>query len=256
MIALFPANSVSGKIHVAKDNWTELFGAPFGALLYPEVPEDVEEEKRSLMKGVVGLIGGHAPLAKKSSIDTLRTKEGSESEIEPVAAVPVGKTVEESELSYESQLMSDETPRAALEALIHFLSDRRQKLSGAIALLDEPLPTTPQPDKKYPDPLTIPSVPMTDLSPEQLLVTAQVVYTALLKVYLLVRPVLVGSLCRIENWCEVEEVEELLKAREVGTFQIGLTAEIWRLDRLVPGQKDAPKSINTSSRVSSQLNMA
>jgi hypothetical protein len=61
---------------------------------------------------------------------------------------------------------------------------------------------------------------MTDLSPEQLFVTAQVVYTALLKVYLLVRPVLVGSLCRIENWCEVEEVEELLKAREVSTCAI------------------------------------
>lgn len=74
----------------------------------------------------------------------------------------------------------------------------------------------------YPDPLEIPSVPMTDLTPEQLLVTAQVVYTALLKVYLLVRPVLVGSLCRIENWCEVEEVEELLKARQVGYFFAGI----------------------------------
>jgi hypothetical protein len=27
--------------------------------------------------------------------------------------------------------------------------------------------------------------------------------------------VLVGSLCRIENWCDVEEVEELLKEKQV-----------------------------------------
>jgi hypothetical protein len=64
--------------------------------LYPEIPEDVEEEKKGLMRGVVGLFGGHAPLAKKGSVETLRTKEGSESEVEPVAVVPVGKTVEES----------------------------------------------------------------------------------------------------------------------------------------------------------------
>jgi hypothetical protein len=29
------------------------------------------------------------------------------------------------------------------------------------------------------------------------------------------RPGLLGPLCRVENWCEVEEVEEELHAREV-----------------------------------------
>jgi hypothetical protein len=56
---------------------------------------------------------------------------------------------------------------------------------------------------------------MMELEPEQLLRTAQVIYTALIKVYLVARPVLVGSLCRIENWCDVEEVEELLKEKQV-----------------------------------------
>ena len=59
-------------------------------------------------------------------------------------------------------------------------------------------------------------MPFTELSPEQLVRTAQIVYTALLKVYLAIRPVLVGSLCRIQNWCEVEEVEELLLEKQVG----------------------------------------
>jgi hypothetical protein len=44
---------------------------------------------------------------------------------------------------------------------------------------------------------------------------AQIIYTALLKVYLVARPILVGSLCRIENWCDVHEVEGLLKAQKV-----------------------------------------
>jgi len=62
-----------------------------------------------------------------------------------------------------------------------------------------------------------PDIPFTDLTPEQVVRVAQIVYTALLKVYLAIRPVLVGSLCRIENWCEVEEVEELLMSKQVGT---------------------------------------
>jgi hypothetical protein len=65
-----------------------------------------------------------------------------------------------------------------------------------------------------------PDIPFTELSPEQIVRVAQIVYTALLKVYLAIRPVLVGSLCRIENWCEVEEVEELLMSKQVGVFPL------------------------------------
>ncbi len=66
--------------------------------------------------------------------------------------------------------------------------------------------------------MNLPSKPIGELSPEDLLRVAQLVYTALLKVYLAIRPTLVGSLCRIENWCEVDEVEQLLRAREVRTL--------------------------------------
>lgn len=106
-----------------------------------------------------------------------------------------------------------------MEALAHYLSDRRQKLAGAIAAISSPLPAVSRlpPLKTVPteELLSLPSVPMTQLSPEQLVRVSQIVYTALLKVYLAIRPSLVGSLCRIENWCEVEEVEGLLRAREV-----------------------------------------
>ncbi len=115
-----------------------------------------------------------------------------------------------------------------MEALSHYLSDRRQKLAGAMATLSSPLPavSTLPPLKSVPteDLLSLPSVPLAQLSPEQLVRVSQIVYTALLKVYLAIRPILVGSLCRIENWCEVEEVEGLLRAREVRARTVCRTA--------------------------------
>jgi len=103
---------------------------------------------------------------------------------------------------------------------MYFLSDRRPKLLSAIAALPSPLPA----ESALP-PLSslassvlhsLPSKSFTELDAEQLLRVAQVIYTALIKVYLVARPVLVGSLCRIENWCDVEEVEGLLKDQKVG----------------------------------------
>jgi hypothetical protein len=58
-------------------------------------------------------------------------------------------------------------------------------------------------------------MPLAALTPDQLIRFAQVVYTALFKSYLIIMPGLLGSLCRIENWCEVSEVEALLREREV-----------------------------------------
>lgn len=109
---------------------------------------------------------------------------------------------------------------AALEALLYFLSDRRQKLSGAISsLLPSHLPpesTLPALHALPPAALhALPSIPFTEMNPEELVRMAQVVYTALMRVYLKARPVLVGSLCRIENWCDVKEVEGLLKEQNV-----------------------------------------
>lgn len=102
---------------------------------------------------------------------------------------------------------------------MYFLSDRRQKLTGAISSALAPLPA----EESLPPLSTLPaetlhqlpSVPISEYQPEELLRVAQVIYTALIKVYLVARPVLVGSLCRIENWCDVEEVEELLKEKKV-----------------------------------------
>jgi hypothetical protein len=106
---------------------------------------------------------------------------------------------------------------------MYFLSDRRQKLAGAVAANGIPPESSfsPLSSLKASELHALPSVPMTELEPEQLLRMAQVIYTALLKVYLVARPILVGSLCRIENWCDVHEVEGLLKAQKVRHRALG-----------------------------------
>lgn len=75
------------------------------------------------------------------------------------------------------------------------------------------------------------------------------VYTGLMRVYLKARPVLVGSLCRIENWCDVKEVEGLLKEKKVRpsaspslsrwVTEWGGGLEIQRFDRSLSREKDA-----------------
>jgi Vam6/Vps39-like protein vacuolar protein sorting-associated protein 39 len=66
------------------------------------------------------------------------------------------------------------------------------------------------------DLFALPNAPLSSLTSEQLLRFAQIVDTALFKSYLVIRPGLLGPLCRVPNWCEVSEVEEELRAREVG----------------------------------------
>lgn len=107
----------------------------------------------------------------------------------------------------------------SIETLIRYLCDRRPKVDGALASLN----ILPAQSHQMPflsttsteDLFGLPNAPLSALTPEQLVRFAQIVYTALFKAYLLVRPALLGPLCRAGNWCEVSEVEELLRAREV-----------------------------------------
>lgn len=106
----------------------------------------------------------------------------------------------------------------SIDELIRYLTDRRQKYSQALAAL--PNETRPAPaDARAPaspsELFHLPNEPLTKLEPDELARVAQVVDTALFRTYLATRPVMIGPLCRIENWCEVEEVEELLLEAKV-----------------------------------------
>lgn len=103
--------------------------------------------------------------------------------------------------------------KQSVEVLLRYLADRRQKINKALAALspqDRPSTADPLPLASAQELLDLPDGPMIHLSPRQLHRVAQVIDTALFKCYLLVRPSLLGSLCRLDNWCEAEEVEGLL----------------------------------------------
>lgn len=107
----------------------------------------------------------------------------------------------------------------SVDVLIRYLTDRRQRYAQALALLVpsvRPVPSRAHWGASAAELLELPDLPLAELRPEQLAHVAQVVDTALFRSYLATKPVMVGPLCRIENWCEVGEVEELLLHAKVG----------------------------------------
>lgn len=110
-----------------------------------------------------------------------------------------------------------------METLVRYLSDHRPKVTAALENVgitpanqshDTPRLSEVPVEELY----ALPNAPLSALTPEQLLRFAQIVNTALFKSYIVIRPGLLGPLCRVPNWCEVDEVEEELRARGVGVY--------------------------------------
>lgn len=106
-----------------------------------------------------------------------------------------------------------------METLLPYLSDLRRKVSGALTALQitssEVARESPLSEASIEDVFSLPNAPPASLTPQQLLRYAQIVDTALFKSYLVARPGLLGPLCRLDNWCEVSEVEAVLRERGV-----------------------------------------
>lgn len=69
VISLFPAETISGPLHVQRDKWMSLFGAVEGARLEPH-STPVKGSSGDDSKSVLRL--PHLGLSKKSSMDTLK----------------------------------------------------------------------------------------------------------------------------------------------------------------------------------------
>ena len=106
-----------------------------------------------------------------------------------------------------------------MDRLLPYLSDLRRKVSGALTALQitssEVARESPLSEASIEDVFSLPNAPPASLTPQQLLRYAQIVDTALFKSYLVARPGLLGPLCRLDNWCEVSEVEAVLRERGV-----------------------------------------
>jgi hypothetical protein len=109
--------------------------------------------------------------------------------------------------------------RESVDKLLAYLSDQRRKISGSLTAINisssQEAQTTPLSEVSLDEILALPDAPPSALTPQQLFRFAQIVDTALFKSYLIVRPGLLGPLCRLDNWCEVSEVENELRARGV-----------------------------------------
>ncbi|KAF9064436.1 hypothetical protein BDP27DRAFT_1230507 [Rhodocollybia butyracea] len=228
VVALYP-EFISGRLSVPPEKWIELYGGPkhVPSANIPvaseteakdsEPTKDVTHERsmtatselldssglantgsiRGRLKGLGAFMGAAAPVPPKDD-DAVSIKSQAPKPSKPNVDADYHRSVESLARS--------------------FLPDRRSKLGKA---LDE-VGITPANQAHDIKPLSatsveelyaLPSAPLSQLTPEQLLRYAQIIDTALFKSYLVVRPVLAGSLFRVPNWCEVEEVEEVLKAR-------------------------------------------
>ncbi|KAH7097488.1 hypothetical protein BKA62DRAFT_716172 [Auriculariales sp. MPI-PUGE-AT-0066] len=217
VVSLYPV-SVAGRFATPRERWIELFGGrtpsptvgeattpPDG----PAPPERPLSPQGSIIAGrLMGSLDMFLPAAATFTSSVLAGKDDDTASISD-ASKPSGATTEAAQ------------SRRALEALMRYLSDRRPKYTGALAALGITAAAAPSytrlSETPIADVLALPDTPAGQLVPQQLVRYAQVVYTALFKTYLQIRTSLVGSLCRIENWCEVAEVEEELRARKMFT---------------------------------------
>ncbi|KAF9509816.1 hypothetical protein BS47DRAFT_1411338 [Hydnum rufescens UP504] len=189
VVSLYP-DSIAGRLAKPRDQWITLFGGKPSHVGTPFVDGG-------------GQTGSGAVITTEATDVTV-------SSADVQATVPSG----------EGKIISptNQTNRQSVETLLRYLSDRRPKLSGALATHNiSPSRSFELPflsETTVDDLLALPDAPLLALVPNQLLLFAQIVDTALFKSYLVIRPGLVGSLCRLDNWCEVSEVEEVLRERK------------------------------------------
>ncbi|TIA88198.1 hypothetical protein E3P99_02716 [Wallemia hederae] len=190
VIALFPEN-ISGRLYTPKDEWSTLFG-DFAKLYKPAHDHTDEKDDLEIVKN------SNSMSSFKSDNDAASVKSTSTSRTNRTA----------------------KKEKSVVEALLRYLTDRRQKVKGAINYKQQeagssynPL-TTKLTDYSKEELLNLPSTSAESLNGDDLAILAAVVDTALFKAYIETRPALVGSLCRLENYCQPEEVEVSLLDRK------------------------------------------
>ncbi|GAA6019853.1 hypothetical protein JCM11491_004841 [Sporobolomyces phaffii] len=230
VVALYP-ETVSGKLFVGDSGTEELFGGRTKAEVERQEAEDRARRPPASERDAdeIETNASYSParktgLLKEDDEDRMSIRSvgsrltGKRSwlrEREPSGGIPaVDEIAHKVELDRERQAKIDhKNYTTSIDELIRYLTDRRQKYSQALAASlpsSRPSPSTARPTASAGELFELPDVPLAALSSDQLARTAQVVDTALFRSYLETKAIMIGPLCRIENWCEVEEVEELL----------------------------------------------
>ncbi|EGN98719.1 hypothetical protein SERLA73DRAFT_168336 [Serpula lacrymans var. lacrymans S7.3] len=213
VVALYP-ESVSGRLSVPRDSWIPLYGGP------ATQPEDTTSTSSSDTSKE-----GKDPIREKLVRNALERSPSPVGSVRQrtktsfAALLPSGpKDDDAASISSRKGRKPNDDFHRSVETLLRYLTDRRPKVAGALAVVHITPAQSHQiaflSETSTEDLFALPNLPLSSLTPEQLLRFAQIIDTALFKSYLLTRPTLLGPLCRVSNWCEVSEVEEELRARE------------------------------------------
>ncbi|KIK98408.1 hypothetical protein PAXRUDRAFT_823887 [Paxillus rubicundulus Ve08.2h10] len=243
VIALYPER-VAGRLAVRPEQWVSLFEGPVAKPNDESSGGGANGGGGGTTEPLTGEKGkGEDAMSTKSSDGGSKEGGGGSGEKLPIpmerAPSPAGSLRARTKTSFGALLPSavskdddaaslsgrkkwkvrDHSTRS-LETLWRYLTSLRPKLAGALSSSHNVTPSQshlfPALSSTTPASLyALPSgVPLTELTEEELVKRAQIVDTALFKSYLIGRPSMLGPLCRLPNWCEVEEVEEELRARE------------------------------------------
>ncbi|CAE6468651.1 unnamed protein product [Rhizoctonia solani] len=236
VIALYP-DSISGRLAAPREKWIELFG---GEVEKKEdkkggegrreksvaVVEGAEEEE--VQKAVAATFVGSPPKGSYSPPTSIMGSAGISRRIKAgLGAMGVRDDSESvKDLPVSRSKKGPDEFTLSTRALGTFLVDRRPKIPAAL----QPFGITAAQSADLPalsaasvdELMALPSAPLSTLTPEQLVRAAQLVDTALFRLYLFTKPSMIGALCRVDNWCEVVEVEEALRARKKFTELIDL----------------------------------
>ncbi|KAG6810469.1 hypothetical protein H0H92_011733 [Tricholoma furcatifolium] len=237
VVALYP-EQVAGRLSVPNDEWIPLYGGPKPVIddtssgtsstneAEQDKDKDTSSETQDKSSTTETLEATASPIADsiRGKIGTgisagigaiMRQVPGKEEPASPAPAATKSKRAVAGMYLYLKLYDS----KRSIEALLRYLSDRRPKLGKALESVgitpkNQSHAAAPLSEASIEDLFALPNAPLAVLTPEQLLRCAQIVDTALYKSYLVIRPSLLGSLCRLPNWCEVSEVQEDLRTRQ------------------------------------------
>ncbi|KAI0035408.1 hypothetical protein K488DRAFT_43415 [Vararia minispora EC-137] len=216
VVALYP-ESVAGRLSTPQDRWFALFGGPSRHIEKESQPNTTAADELKLGNEMETSSSGLSKTTFPSSgsimskfispLDAIRPSSAKDSETASITTTA------------RKAPPADDFSRS-VESLLRYLPDRRVKIAAALEAFNitpaQAHRHTSLSEASLEELLAMPDSPLRSLTPEQLIRCAQIVDTALFKSYLIIRPGLLGPLCRRDNWCEVIEMEGLLLDR--GSF--------------------------------------
>ncbi|EGG11705.1 uncharacterized protein MELLADRAFT_90899 [Melampsora larici-populina 98AG31] len=210
---------ISGKLYRSKEVWESLFGGRKMKIDLKDHASDLIDSSTQVSKPS-SLINSKI-IQQKVIDDNDNDESGSIKSFRSQALHSL--KAKASDLSLQKsklKILQDESDfKESIDVLIRYLTDRRQHVnkafsnqSSSIDLSEKALDSLKSINlRSSEDLLKLKDLAIHEISDvEELVQIAKIIDTSLFKCYLAIKPTMLGPLCRLPNWCEVDEVESLL----------------------------------------------